>query len=58
MAIIIDDPEFEAILAEVSAGTGRGGSVLLIDLLKRARARLGELFVVDLAALEALAIPP
>ena len=57
MSITIDDPEFEAILAEVSAGTGRGGSVLLIDLLKRERARLGELFVGDLATLRALAIP-
>ncbi len=42
MAIIIDDPEFEAILAEVAAETGRDGENLLIDILKRERSRLEE----------------
>lgn len=42
MAITIDNPEFETILAEVAAGTGRDGGDLLIDLLKRERARLDD----------------
>lgn len=40
MAITIDNPEFERILAEAAAGTGRDGGDILIDLLKRERARL------------------
>lgn len=40
MSITIENPEFETILAEVSARTGRDGSDLLVDLLKRERERL------------------
>lgn len=40
MSITIENPDFETMLAEVSASTGRDGTDLLVELLKREQARL------------------
>ncbi|WP_375465730.1 type II toxin-antitoxin system VapB family antitoxin [uncultured Methylobacterium sp.] len=40
MSITIENAEAETLLAEMSARTGRAGSDLLLDLLRRERERL------------------